>query len=243
MKPMIRLPLDKAYNVRELGGYVTKDNKLTKWQSFLRADDLSELTKADEQLMKDYGVTSILDLRGENETKRSPDTLASDLDITHVNIPFMIDSIGDVSKVNPDDFDFTLGDFYIGLLQCKGQVRKIFEVIADMPEGAVVFHCAAGKDRTGVVAMLLLGLVGVSRQDIVTNYEQTFTNLRYRRGIDILEESNDQYMKFMYSKAEYIEKTISYLEKEYGTYEEYLCSCDISDEVLKIVKERLVEDM
>lgn len=91
--------------------------------------------------------------------------------------------------------------------------------------------------------MLLLGLAGVSRQDIVTNYEQTFTNLRYRRGIDILEESNDQYMKFMYSKAEYIEKTIGYLEKEYGTYEEYLCSCDISDEVLKIVKERLVEDM
>lgn len=50
-----------------------------------------------------------------------------------------------MSVKNPDDFDFTLGDFYIGLLQCKGQVRKIFEVIADMPEGVVVFPVQQGK--------------------------------------------------------------------------------------------------
>ncbi|MDF9825047.1 protein-tyrosine phosphatase [Breznakia sp. PF5-3] len=241
MKNLVRLPLENAKNVRELGGYPIRDNQSTKWHCFLRSDDISALSDYDVKYLKAYGLTSILDLRSDKEIKERPDTLMGDKDIVHKHVPFMIQGIGDVSEVDSVEVDFTMGSFYLGLLKHKEQVKTIMKTIADMPDGVMLFHCAAGKDRTGVVAMLLLGLVGVDRQDIITNYEQTFTNLRYKKGSHLFDEIEKDQMHFMYSLPEYMEPSLDYIEKTYGNVEQYLLSCNIEQQVLQKIKDRFID--
>ena len=112
-------------------------------------------------------------------------------------------------------------------------MKEIFEILAKA-EGACLFHCTAGKDRTGLVAMLILGLSGVSRKDIVANYEVTYTYVPVVVG----EVPN---LKLAYSLPEYINTAIEYIEENNGTYEEYLLSCDISKEVLNKVRSKYLD--
>lgn len=237
----MRLPLENAKNVRDLGGYSIGKTQSTKWHCFLRSDDISELNSEDEAYLKAYGLTSIIDLRSEQEAKDRPDTLKDDPTITYIHKTFMIDGIGDVTQVDDAQIDFTMSDFYLGLLHHKAQVKSIMDTIAELPNGCILFHCAAGKDRTGVVSMLLLGLVGVSRQDIITNYEQTFTNLRYKKDFHLFDKFNDEHRKLMYSLPEYMEPSLDYIEKTYGNVEAYLLACDVSKDTLQKIKTRFIE--
>lgn len=242
MKQVRRLPLDGAYNVRELGGYAIGKNAATAWQCFLRSDGISELTKADIKYLKEYGVKAVLDLRSNAEVQMQPDKMKDDEDIEYIHISFMLEEIKDVTKVDPTkaSSSFTLGDFYTQLLKNKNQVKAIMESIASVKDGIVLFHCSAGKDRTGVVAMLLLGLMGVERQDIITNYEQTFTNLNHDDKFKEELKAKQEYAKFMGSNPKEIEKAILYIEDNYDSYEDYLLSCDISKEVLNLIKNKFI---
>ncbi|MGD6960120.1 tyrosine-protein phosphatase [Rossellomorea aquimaris] len=240
---MVRLPLKNAYNVRELGGYPTSRGQITKHHSFLRADDLVNLDEKDIDYLRSYGVTAIVDLRSTLELNSHPNPFSKIDEVNYINISLMTDEAvsADLTKVMTDKPEQLLPNMYIEMVKGSTEVLKlIFEYFAEQ-EGCILFHCAAGKDRTGIVAMLLLGLAEVERQDIIANYMLTEV---YIKENPFMQQATKHYPEFpvelMYSKPAYIEPVIDYILTTYGSVENYLLYIGISKDILASIKNKLV---
>lgn len=239
-KDWVRLPLEKAYNVRELGGYPAAGGQ-TAYHRFLRADDISALTDRDVDFLLGYGVRTVLDLRSIGEVERRPDRLAGLPSIEHIHIPFLGEEVADATALDYNTQIVDLGTLYLELLDKKETVKKLFAAIAAAPEGCILFHCSAGKDRTGVLAMLLLSLAGVDKQDCMTNYGQSYPNLT--RNMELLSATvagHSELYKLMYSLPESIAPCYEKLEREWGGPEGYLAACGLSPQEIDRVKNRLL---
>ncbi|WP_272031742.1 tyrosine-protein phosphatase [Oceanobacillus kimchii] len=232
----VRLPLDSLDNCRELGGYSTRFGQQTKWHSFLRSSDMSKLTQEDNDFLKQYGLKTVIDLRGADEIEKHKNPLAEVDFCNYHNIPFITKEVSDITF---STYKVTMGDFYIDLLEQKSDsVKKIFDVIAGAEEGCILFHCAAGKDRTGILAMLLLGLAGVERKDIVSNYEVTYTNLESMHHLVSSNENIPQ--EYMYSNRDYILKAYEYILETYQSVDQYLIAKDVDQYTIDQIRERFL---
>lgn len=158
-KNWVRLLLQNACNVRELGGYPVKDGGQTVYHRFLRADDISALTDEDTDFLLGYGVRIVVDLRSDAEAEKFPDCLMGIEGVEYVRIPFLGRDVTDATQVRAEDIEMGLGTLYARMLENKEVSREIFTAIEKAPEGCILFHCTAGKDRTGVMAMLLMSLL------------------------------------------------------------------------------------
>lgn len=245
---IIRLPLEGAMNVRDLGGYVG-NNRVFKWKKVLRSDCMSRLTMSDKDfLLKRYNLKKAIDLRTAQEVQKASNVFAIDEDVKYVNIPLSDDvdpnKPFDLSNI-PENF---LKDLYIDIIENRqSNIKNVINEILELDDNAsVIFHCTAGKDRTGVVAMLLLGICGVAKQDITTNYMQTATNLKYNKyfydGLKQMAEkfskdSMDEIIKRMIgSEAEYIEYTYDRLIEKYGSFHDYFIILGFTnDEICKLI--------
>jgi len=181
MKSMIKetkdprrgLKINGTYNVRDLGGYPIEKGGYTRWQRFLRSESLFELD-ADAQLqLYDYGLRHIVDLRNPPELAERPNVFAESESVNYHHIqmqpegPLKIEPKKDASKGE------RLGQGYCAWLDhSHDRFAQIINVMADADD-VVLFHCASGKDRTGMIAALLLGLAGVADDVIVTDYTLT----------------------------------------------------------------------
>lgn len=230
----VRLPLEGGANARDIGGYPTKDNKVTKFHVFVRSSRLTDLTAKDNEFLREYGITDIIDLRG---TTLIQDEFVSDDNINkdYFNfhyIPLSTKRIEKYIKENEyiDNFNFGIG--YTYLLDNKIKIKEIFDVIASS-KGGVLFHCTAGKDRTGVVSALILGLCNVDRKDIIANYEVTYTY------ISDCEFMNTYPLNMQISEPIFMNTFIQNLLEKYESFENYLLSCGISKENLNKIKNKL----
>lgn len=234
----IRLPLQKAYNVRDLGGYPTTDGAVTKWRRFLRADDLSSLSPEDIAFLLKYGVVGVVDLRSHDEVEKKAHPFAGHPEVGYINIPLITGDVEDATQYwahNPTDF---LAKFYVQLLETKGnEIHSIFDFFAKHTTGCLLFHCAAGKDRTGVLAMLLLGLAGVSTMDLIANYETTFAHLQNNPSFQVPSEYPPE---VMHSKAESIIPAIRYIVDTHGSFENYVLSAGVAKDTVNLIKASLV---
>lgn len=241
MNNIIRLPLEQAFNVRELGGYAGNNRQSTKWQRFLRGDDLSKLSEQDLAYLKAYGVVVDIDLRSSSECSTHPDCLSGVAGIQYINIPFMTREIDDVTKLDIATKNFNLSDFYLTLLKEQDIVCRLMKTIAEAPNGCILFHCTAGKDRTGILSMLLLGLAGVCKTDILTNYQMSYINLLGNPNRQFLSIPKDMEISCMYSKPETIEVCIDYIRSEYETFDNYLKHCGVTLHQIQRIKDKLLK--
>ena len=171
------LPLVGASNFRDLGGYPTIDGGFTRWGKLLRSDTLHELTEDDVAILRDIGLKSIVDLRTSTEVElsgRGPlGTEAADY--FHLSV---IDEDGGEARGLPAPIDESLANRYLWYLDVgREALAHALKVLGDASNYPLVFHCAAGKDRTGVLAALVLDIVGVERQAIVEDYVLTASRL------------------------------------------------------------------
>jgi protein-tyrosine phosphatase len=235
------LAWEGCYNVRDLGGYLTRDGEMTRWGAVVRADNLARLTEAGRASLVDYGVRSIIDLRRLDELAEFPNPFAEAgyYDITYTNV-----SLIDPAKTAPQNFT-TLANDYKRILDSFGPaMAEIMKVIADAPEGAVLIHCMAGKDRTGIVAAILLDLAGVSRETIAEDYALTAEYLRpldrewLENGPGEREERAKQQAKFA-PRAEVMSEVLSHLDERYGV-ESYLLQAGVSLDDIGRIRRRLV---
>lgn len=229
-KPVIRLPLDGVENIRDIGGYVGDNKKVGNFGKFLRASSLSNLTKRDNEYLKEYGVTDIIDFRSYETSLLKPDAIEKEYFNYH-NVPLLTEKFNENLALEKENFK--MGEGYKLLLENKTAIKETFEILAEA-KGCTIFHCTAGKDRTGIIAMLILGLSGVSRKDIIANYEVTYTYIPVL--LDEVENSN-----LALSLPEYIITAIEFIEENYGTYREYLKSCDLTDDILNKVKSKYLD--
>lgn len=235
----VRLPLQGAFNVRELGGYPAESGKPTKGHAFLRADGLHHLTPSDIDYLVEYGLTSVVDLRSEDEILRSPNPLADYPGVDYINISMIIGSIDDVTQAVVEHKERFLSMFYMQLIQkASTSICDVFNFFADHKEGVTLYHCSAGKDRTGIISALLLGLAGADKFDILSDYQISYTNLR--RNPAFLEKFGDNLSELLFSRAKDMEPVLQYIYDNHGSIEKYLQSIGVSQDNLKIIKNKLV---
>ena len=151
----------------------------------------------------------------------------------YVHCPLITDGILDLRAVKEVGFD--PGEFYVKLVEYKEMLYKIFHFILDNIDGCLLFHCQAGKDRTGVLAMILMGLAGVSKEDIVANYEVTHTYLK--ENVKLRLEDGLEELEF--SKPQWIEKAYDHIIEHYGSFKVYLMAVGLTKKEIKKIKGKL----
>jgi protein-tyrosine phosphatase len=171
------LPLAGASNFRDLGGYPTMEGGLVRWGRLFRSDSLHELTEGDIALLRDVGLRAVIDLRMGVEVERTGRGLlgAEAAEYFHLSV---IDEDAGESRGIPAPVDDELAKRYLWYLEIgREPLVEALKVIADGANHPLVFHCAAGKDRTGVLAALVLDIVGVEREVIVDDYVLTASRM------------------------------------------------------------------
>ena len=237
-----RLPLEGTVNTRELGGYPTADGGGTAYHAFLRSDELSYLTEEDADFLLKYGVSLIVDLRSESNFVNYPDRAVGDVPVVNVPI-YEIVTEEDTNRYNEL---VSAGEYYIErvydfVIANGTRMRECFEAIA-AAEGCVLFHCQIGKDRTGIVAALLMQLAGCDDYDILTNYMVSRVNLTRDASYlatwnsELAPATRSQYESAVES-GEYILKLIA----ERGGARQYLLDCGVSEAALDRIRARLVQ--
>ncbi|MBB6486327.1 tyrosine-protein phosphatase [Rhizobium lusitanum] len=162
------LPVNGTYNVRDLGGY-RAGAKTTLWRRVLRADGLHRLDEEGMASLVGEGVRVVIDLRNATELEHQPNPFSCNEAVRYHNIS-LFDTLAPSYKPGTD----TLLDLYIQALRERRQaIAKVISLIAEGDEDTVLFHCTAGKDRTGIIAALLLATAGVDTAEILEDYALT----------------------------------------------------------------------
>ena len=192
-----------------------------------------DITEEDKTFLIEYGLSGIIDLRSREEALIYPNPFRGNNAVKYINCPLITDGILDLRAVKEVGFD--PGEFYVKLVEYKEMLYKIFHFILDNIDGCLLFHCQAGKDRTGVLAMILMGLAGVSKEDIVANYEVTHTYLK--ENVKLRLEDGLEELEF--SKPQWIEKAYDHIIEHYGSFKVYLMAVGLTKKEIKKIKGKL----
>lgn len=165
-----RLP--DTHNIRDLGGYARAGGGATQWRRLLRGDNLFHLEAESQASLVEAGLSLVIDLRNDREIQAEPNPFVRHEPVAYRNISLF-------ERLSPIDLlasPFDMSERYRDALDhCGDGLAEVLVAIADAPPGLVLFHCTAGKDRTGLVAALLLTMAGVSEDDVIADYALTGT--------------------------------------------------------------------
>lgn len=226
-----RYNLKTIANLRDLGGYESNEGYVTKWHILFRSAKLSNTSKEDMEVLKKMGIRTVVDLRYPVEFKEEPDICVGDKEVELINVSLLgqLDPIKlGVLPWEPDTE--TLIHMYIPMMeQCGDNYRVALEIIAEaLDRGGVLFHCAAGKDRTGIISMFLLSIAGVDELDIVADYEVSRTYIQ--KASEDISGSNYKNIQMLFD----------YLTENYGSPVDYLYSIGVSEQVIKKIHNKMV---
>ena len=237
------LPLTGTLNTRDLGGLPTAGGRLTKPGRFLRSDGPLNLTDADLDLLASLPLTTVVDLRQAHELERDPSRLVgrSGVDLHNVEIWGRIDASG--AEKPADKYDITA--FYIAALDHAGPAFvHVIELLTDAP-GTSMFHCTAGKDRTGLVAALILESVGVGRDDIIEDFALTEDRIEPLR-LRLLDDAEkhgvprEQFQRLLGATPDLLVPALAHLDQVHGGAVNYLVSNGLSDGTLAALRSKLL---
>jgi protein-tyrosine phosphatase len=176
-EPRRPLSFPELLNARDLGGYPTTDGGETRWRSLLRADDLAQLNQEGLAALADYGVRTILDLRWPEEAARYPSPLLGTLPQLRYERISLLTHTEDEWRLRSRDAAKELWKCAV-LEHVRSELRRVLGFIAAAPPEPLLFHCVAGKDRTGLIAALLLALADATPEAIAQDYAASEQNLR-----------------------------------------------------------------
>lgn len=236
---------DGCLNVRDLGGVALPGGGETRFGSLIRSDNVRRLTDDGWRSLAEHGVTRIVDLRWPEELAEDPPRDV-DVDVVHVSL---------LGRLDPD-FEDDIEDYmaagdpagywssaYVRILEHHvGNFARALSAIADA-DGPVVFHCAGGKDRTGLIAALLLRLAGASIDEIAHDYSLTQQQVAGRPN-EWVEAAPDERerarRRFMQNTpADAMRRTLEELERRHGSVEGYLRDAGLDDGQLERLRGRL----
>jgi protein-tyrosine phosphatase len=241
------LAWEGCVNVRDLGGLPTEDGRRTRLGGVVRSDNVRRLTDEGWRALAEHGVQRIVDLR-------FPEELAEDqprdveIDVVHVSVlgaefdPDYVKEL-DAHLAANDVADHYAWSYVEFLERYRERFGQAFAAIADA-DGTVVVHCFAGKDRTGLVAAILLRLAGVDHATIGADYALTADNLRARWQVWLREardeEERAKLEKLQHTPADAMSRVVQEVERRYGDVASYLRAAGLSDEQVDRLRERLV---
>ena len=235
--------VEGAYNFRDLGGLPTTGGGRIRSGLLFRSDTLQELTDGDvDVLVREVGLRLVVDLRAATEVEREGRGLLERSPVRHVNVPLNSQD----ERAIPDLTRAVLVQHYLGYLAVSPEsVAEALRLLADDGLPAVV-HCAAGKDRTGVMTALVLRTLGVPEDVVAEDYARSSDALprlleRLRRlpsygdRIDLLPADVHE------SRVETMVEFLDAVQERYGSVEAFLRAAGLEDDVVPRLEERLVE--
>jgi protein-tyrosine phosphatase len=229
--------------VRDLGGYRTRDGRITRWRTFFRADSLHRLPPAAQTTLLDHGVRSILDLRRSDELQTAPNVFATSATVSYHHLSLLVDHPPQPGDPRP------LCETYLHMLdERQEQIGTALGTLATPGNLPAVVHCTAGKDRTGLIVALVLGLIGVPDETIVEDYA---LSARHLTGA-FLEETRqrilrrgytwEQYLPLLQCPPEFMHATLQHLRARYGGMEAYSRTVGLGREHLDYLRENLLTE-
>jgi len=230
-----RLELDGCVNFRDLGGYPTADGRSIRWRTLFRSDALHALTPADVSQLTSIGLSDIVDLRSSYELAAEGRGPLEREPMAFHHTPLFD---GDPQAGNRSaPADMTLGDRYLGLLIVgQKKIANVVRILASARGGAV-YHCAAGKDRTGVISAVLLGALGVPDDLIVADYALSAERIDAIIARVMSMKGYEDALKHMpedtlHAKPETMEKVVCEVAARFGSMSGYLRDAGLEDEVV-----------
>lgn len=203
---------DNIINCRELGGY-SCNGGVTKYGVALRAGVLRDPSAKDLENMRKAGIRTVIDLRGNEEAADMPSFFRSNPEFSYHHVSLL--------EANPAfaKSDITMTEMYEHCLSDYSEnFAKVLRIIASLDE-PFMFHCFCGKDRTGMLAALLLSAAGVCKEDIIADYEVSYTYIKPFIEREIRNNSgliwDGAYERF-YSHGENMEHILGYIEEKFG---------------------------
>jgi protein-tyrosine phosphatase len=241
---------DGCLNVRDLGGLPTADGGETRYGAVVRADSVSLLSDEGWRALVDYGIRTVLDLRGDHEREDDP---PAELPVEVVHVPFMEASEAEWEEIAeeleaatvaaPDDATATREAYLIFLERFEANVAAAVRAVANAPAGGIVVHCVGGKDRTGLLSAFLLHLAGVSDEDVAADYALSEERLRPRHETWFeaaeTEEELERLRRIAQTPAASMAGLFAELERRYGSVEGFLLQAGVMEEELSRARARL----
>ena len=237
------IALEGAVNFRDLGGYEAGDGSQTRWRTLFRADGLGELTGTDLSVLRGFGIRTVIDLRSGSELERGRfDVEAHPVAFHH--FPF-IEELPDAQ-----DFDRRpglLGSQYQEIVHdAGGQILAALEVLASPDALPAVFHCTAGKDRTGVLSAIVLSLLGVDEPTVVADYALSGAAMlrlrakliqKYPEGRETLENIDEVFS----ADPAQMEQLLEHVQGQYGSVGAYIEGLGASSDLVERLRAALLE--
>lgn len=194
------IPMDGPQNFRDIGGFLNRQGLMVAWNRLYRADTLKRLSEKDVEKLRAMNVRTIVDLRGKKEQETMPDVVPEG--IRYCSCPMMKEEFTDDGQMARNSFLQSLMTGYQTMVKDGADLigRAAQAVMEGVQDGAVVFHCTAGKDRTGILAAVLLLTLDVCEEDIVADYQVSFTY--NSKGINKMVEQSPKLKEFVEQAGE-----------------------------------------
>ena len=226
---------ERSWNIRDLGGYLTNDGKTIRLRKFIRGTGGSVLFEEEKELLYRDGVRVVIDLRSRKEVDRWPHPLKDYLNIKYFNV----DMMGSFVHMLNQGYD-VLYKLYFDLINFSKELfKEVLDIILLYPETTIYFSCTAGKDRTGLLAMILLWNAGVSEEDIIDNYAESYKNL-----LPMMERGGPYtpaQVIYFYSEPEYMIKAMDLIKTQYGGIKSYLEHIGLTSKEVATLRDIMVE--
>ena len=246
------IKMQKIHNFRDLGGYETENGQVV-WGKIFRCGYPGKASQQDIDTIRSLGIRTIVDLRDDGEVKRNPGLFLEGIETLHIQV-------ADRQMVSSFDVGFrrkrllqSFTDNYKTMILDRGAkaLGSVLEIISDPANLPILFHCTAGKDRTGVLAALILLHLGVKKEDILKDYALSNKHARYlientKRTLKIpryLGFHVGQFMPLISANPYTLNETLKYLENRYGDLQTYLVEeASVKQENLELLKQNLIQN-
>lgn len=253
------IKLKHVKNYRDLGGITTSDGRVLKPHMLIRGTTLFDPTLFGIKILKEnYNLKTIIDLRTQKEILEKPDVKIDGVEILHM--PVFDESVAGISHEKKVHSFKTLmmmpkmEDLYVQMVTGASldNVIKVLKFILTLPvqKFSVVFHCTAGKDRTGVVAALLLSFLGVDRVTVMNDYLLTNKRVLFKANMAyvglLITKGNPKLAHkikhYFLAEPNFIKAALNQLEKDFGSLEEFFKQkLGFTEEETKKIKDKFLE--
>jgi protein-tyrosine phosphatase len=248
-----RIPLMGVSNFRDLGGYVTLDGRPIRWGALYRSDRLRDLSDRDLLYLDQLDLHTIIDFRSQNERLEAPNRLPNGHRIKTLDLPIIPNDSSEAAqeisnRVRKGDIEgldalkLITADYRRFVTKYTFQFRQYFRALIEARGRPVLFHCTAGKDRTGFAAATILRILGVPEESIIEDYllSNRYYLPAYQDEIEKLHQVHGQAVAEFVTllaevRAEYIQASFQAIDDLYGSFEAFrqvglgLDDQDISD--------------
>jgi len=237
------IALQGCFNFRDLGGYRAQDGRSVKWLRLFRSDAINYATPDDiSRLQGELGIFTVVDLRNPEEIQQAGLNTMAGSSVRYHHVPY--EGARQIVPPGPDEDPVVrLTNLYQWIIRNAGaQIAESLNILSEGGNLPAVFHCTAGKDRAGILAAMVLGILGVDRDQIMQDYvltneiiDKLGPRLRARPG------NEHRTLDSFRAPPEAMETVLDELENEHGGPVNYLQAQGVADGTIDKLRDALLE--